>query len=314
MCIKNSFFRVIFVTVFIVSPFTNLMADNVSQNKINHHQVGLADTLYYIEQGDKSCSIKKMNLKNKDSSVLYTPKKCPRKLVVPTNSHILLVYKNYLQDIQLQPKLHESPEIQFPIPTIKKEASKAVIKDAGYSADNKLLIVMVSYYPWDDEDAFLYQYNSGKWIQINSKHCHRFEECNYSEIHQKPVDAYFWDEELNPWHTKQKGNPYVIKRNVSNKDPFLDKTDLIFKFEASSSKLSIGTQSGPDTGATLTMGMSLKTQSEAEQVICPNQCSAILMGKYLLVEVFWGGRTHNLYDLETGKLVKKLSHYQWGYN
>ncbi len=258
-----------------------------------------------------------MKLRNGKTSVLYTPKECPDKFIVTSNDHLLLIFNNHIQEVQLQPHLIEGPKITFPVPNIKPKASEAKFSDAGYSTDGELSIVMTSLYPWDDQDAYLFRYRSGKWVKVHEQDCSRFEWCVYKELHKRPTNAFFWEEELYPWHKKQQENPYMVdKKSTSMQDGeyIVTTSELTFRFDNSKSVLSLSTQPGPDTGATLTMGIKLKTQAGGEKILSPNQCSAILMGKYLLVYVYWGDGSRHLYDLETGNLIMHISNYQWIYD
>ena len=305
-----------YLILIVLSHSTCVVADSGVSNETGNKQNRLASSLYYIEARDEACTIREMKLRNGEERVLYTPKKCPDKFMVFSNNHILLVFKNYIQEIQLQPRLVEGPEISFPVPKVKPKAGKAKFSDAGYSANGELAIVMESMYDWDDVDAFLYIYRSGKWVLAREKYCHRFDWCGYKEIHQKPGNAYFWDEELNPWHNKQQDNPYIVdikSTSMEDRDYIVTTSELTFRFDNSKSVLSITTLPGPDTGATLTIGIELQTQASGKKILSPNQCSASLMGKYLIVYVYWGDGTIHLYDLETGDIVKYIDKYQWIY-
>ena len=306
----------LYLLLTVLSHSTCVVADSSVPNETGYKQNRLASSLYYIEYGDEACNIRELKLRNGETRVLYTPKECPDKFIVSGSNHILLAFKNHIQEIQLQPHLAEGPEISFPVPNIKPKASKAKFSDAGYSADGELSIVMTSSYPWDNEDAYLYKYRSGKWVMTHEMHCHRFEWCGYKELHQRPANAFFWGEELNPWHNKQQENPNIVdkkSRSKQDREYIVTTSELTFRFNNSKSVLTLKTQPGPDTGATLTMGIKLKTQANGKKILSPNQCSASLMGKYLLVYVFWGDGSHHLYDLETGDLVKYISKYRWAY-
>ena len=305
-----------YLILIVLSHSTCVVADSGVSNENGNKQNRLASSLYYIEARDEACTIREMKLRNGDERVLYTPKKCPDKFIAFSSNHILLVFKNHIQEIQLQPELVEGPEISFPVPKVNPEALKAKFSDIGYSANGDLALVMTSVYPWDAEDAYLYIYRSGKWVITLEKYCRRFDWCGYKEIHQRPANAYFWDEELNPWHNKQQDNPYIVDKKYrysEDRDYIITTLDITFRFNNSKPVLSISTQSGPDTGETLTMGVELKTQTGGKKILSANQCTVSLMGKHLIVYVYWGDGTIHLYDLETGDIVKYIDKYQWIY-
>lgn len=306
----------LYLILTVLGHSADVVAKSGVPNESMDKQIRLASSLYYIEYGDDTCTIREMKLKNGKTSILYTPKECPDKFIVISNYRLLLAFNNHIQEVQLQPHLTEGSEIAFPVPNIKPKALIAEFSDAGYSADGQLSVVMTSPYPSDDEDAYLFRYRSGKWVMMHEKHCHRFEWCGYKELHQRPTNAFFWDEELYPWHNKQQENPYIVDKkstSMQDREYIVTTSELTFMFDNGKSILSLVTQPGPDTDATLTMEIKLKTQAGGEKILSPNQCSASLMGKYLLVYVYWGDGSHHLYDLETGDLVMHISKYRWVY-
>ena len=133
-----------YLILIVLSHSTCAVADSGVSNETGNKQNRLASSLYYIEARDEACTIREMKLRNGEERVLYAPKNCPDKFIAFGSNHILLVFKNYIQEIQLQPQLVEGPEISFPVPKVKPKGGNAEFSDAGYSANGDLSIVMTS--------------------------------------------------------------------------------------------------------------------------------------------------------------------------
>ena len=112
-----------------------------------------------------------------------------------------------------------------------------------------------------------------------------------------------WKRERRVWHPRHTANRYVIDRQfVRQSDVSFNsgKGTLTFGINGRTSILTFFIAPGPDTGATLTFGITLQVEGQSLAKL-PGQCETSLAHKYLLFDRFWVGQT--LIDLETGESV-----------
>ncbi len=111
------------------------------------------------------------------------------------------------------------------------------------------------------------------------------------------------------YHNK---NPYVTRRKVTPVKNWQEGdqiVELTFEFSNRKSVLSASTKRVGDTDSPMAMGITLKVQDKDEIVIADRQSRASLMGRYLINY----GYAQELYDLETGEVIRELFASSWVY-
>jgi len=272
----------------------------------------LAKSLIFVDTDPEKCKIIEMDVRSGATNVLFQPKLCFPRLIVFSSTKFILVYHDAIQDISLIPALKAGPIIKHPKPLSRKNTTLSKYSYAGYDAKGKLTLMMASTYPWDDEYGFFYKYRSGNWVLVREKKCLKFEWCGHDEIEPKRGNAFFWGEELNVWHEKQKENPYITQRKVTPVKNWQDgdqSIELTFGFSGRKSVLSVYTRRGGDADTPIAFGVKLKVQAKEEIELADGQSRAYLMGKYLLKY----GYAQELYDLETGEVIRELFDSAWVY-
>lgn len=303
-----------FLTMF---AFTEInAAQPPSKNKTRTYQ---AKSLLYMRSDETSCRIWKLELASGKNKVIYIAKdreaSCPLRIDLNRKGHLLLVYKDGLQEIQLSPSIWKGPLIKFPQPKVKPKNSPAVFWYAAYGERGNIMLEMSSTYPWSDEEIYIFRYQSGNWKLIRTTSCHRTD-CSYEGydgIRKRPRNARIWGNETAAWHKKQKYNPYLIKKKTTYPE-----TELTFKFGNKKTILTLSTESGGiHIERTTTKGVFLQVGNQKKKTLAPaltsNQCDETeLMGKYLIVYQC-PDRKYDLYDLETGASIP-LHKYSWVYH
>ena len=245
---------------------------------------------------------------------------CPKHVFVADGkTSIFVPHNDVLQEIQFGPQVRVKAPI--PLPKIDPEKHKFKVKNqalaayikqytkwlkpvaAGYLNHNKIGIAMRIGLPADDSYNFLYALEDGAWVLLEQKHCGRFDTCRFESLNGRGSGVWDWKRERRVWHPSHTLNRYVVDRKFirdSEVEFNSGKGTLTFGINGRTSILTFFIAPGPDTGATLTFGITLQVEGQRIAEL-PGQCETSLAHKYLLFNRFWVGQ--ELIDLETGESV-----------
>ena len=245
---------------------------------------------------------------------------CPEDVFVADGkTSIFVPHNDALQEIQFGSQVRVKAPI--PLPKIDPEKHKFKVKNqalaayikqytkwlkpvaAGYLNHNKIGIAMRIGLPADDSYNFLYALQDGAWVLLDKKYCGRFDTCKFESLNGRGSGVWDWKRERRVWHPRHTANRYVIDRQFlrdSDVEFNSGKGTLTFGINGRTSILTFFIDPGPDTGATLTFGITLQVAGQSLAKL-PGQCETSLAHKYLLFDRFWVGQT--LIDLETGERV-----------
>lgn len=272
--------------------------------------------LVYATDESSTCEIKYWDIDSKNITKLLNLESCPKNLVVSGKDTIFITTDKTFQEIRMAGETQVKPPQQLPTPKIKKGNYPAVTTYIGFLPDESFAAIMVSSYPTDDFDRYLYILKQGIWELKEKIYCSRFNSPPCKFQYEKDR-APFSSDESAVWHDNQKENPYVTGRKFQKEKKSGDETyttwDLLFEINGKRSILTYVTMPGPDTGAIETMGVKLKVEGKETMVLHEGQCETELMGRYLLLKHF-GIRGSELVDLENGKsLLSKIKLTRWIY-
>ncbi len=266
--------------------------------------------LVFVREKDAKCEITLWNPYTVQARQLFSSPTCPEDVFVADGkTSIFVPYNGVLQEIQFGPQVRIKAPIPLPkIDLEKRPYFKKYIKwlkpvAAGYLEQNKIGIVMHIGLPADDSYNFLYALEDGAWVLLEQKHCGCFDTCRFESLNGRGSGVWDWKRERRVWHPRHTANRYVIDRQfVRQSDVSFNsgKGTLTFGINGRTSILTFFIDPGPDTGATLTFGITLQVEGQSLAKL-PGQCETSLAHKYLLFDRFWVGQT--LIDLETGESV-----------
>ncbi len=184
---------------------------------------------------------------------------------------------------------------------IKKHVTWIRPVAAGYLDGDIFGVTMGIALPWDTDYAFLYALQNGTWVLLDEQNCGRFGVCRFGALNGRRSDVWSWKQERRVWHPSHALNRYVVNRQVvRDADGSPESGTLTFDINGQTSILTFFLDRGPDSGATLTFGITLQAGSRPVEELL-GQCETSLADKYLLFNKFWGGL--RLIDLETGESV-----------
>src|SRR5262249_11827242 len=144
----------------------------------------------------------------------------------------------------------------------------------------------------DDSDFFVYALTADTWRLKKQVFCRKRdddEKCGVPSYQDLGLAGFA--DELRIWHAAQKNNPFVVDRKTRPDGPERVEGELTFNVLGKRSVLSYRTLEGPHSGATLTMGVQLRTDGQPAKVLADAQCDTGLVGRYLLVVRYWNEAT-----------------------
>lgn len=265
--------------------------------------------LLFARERNGKCEIGLWNPNTAQVRQLLSLPTCPKEVFVADGkTSIFIPHQDALQEVQLSPKVH----VKTPIPLPKVDPEKYPVETrkyvkwqgaaaAGYLEGGALGVTMHVPLPGDGTDAALYAWQDGTWVRLEGKYCDRFDVCGFRALKGHRSNVWSWKSERRVWHPNHASNRYVVDRQVArNADGSLNSGKLTFDIDGQTSILTFFVEAGPDTGATLTFGITLQVGSRPVKELL-GQCETSLVGKYLLFDKFWGPLY--LIDLETGESV-----------
>lgn len=264
--------------------------------------------LVYVKESGSGCTINAWDVRSGRKPDSLPLPECPARIFgLPDGKVVAVVTKEIFQEIRLTSPLTAGKPIKLPVPPIKPGNFPAQPIVAGFTKEGRLALVMQSGYPFDDTDNFVYVLKGNEWVLEKTVYCHRFDSCRFPYISGHDDDSLRKHEQLRIWHERQAKNPFIASRKIlTDKDEngILSEIggELTFDFKKSRSVLTFHTETGPDTGATLTFGIELKIDDGEPLPLSTVQCETLLTGKYLLLYRFWGEGIE-LIDIETGKSI-----------
>ena len=270
---------------------------------------GPAVSLIFAREKDAKCEIGLWNPYTAQAKQLLSSPTCPKHVFVADGkTSIFVPQKDVLQEVQFSPEVRVKAPI--PLPKIDPENLAASIKKyakwlrpvaAGYLKGDRLGVTMRIALPADDSYAFLYAWQDGTWVLLDEKYCRRFDFCGFESFNGRRSNVWSWKQERRVWHPSHALNRYVVDRQVvRNSDGSPNSGKLTFDINGRTSVLTFFIEPGPDTGATLTFGVTLQVAGRPLAELL-GQSETSLADKYLLFDKFWGGL--RLIDLETGDSV-----------
>ncbi|MCZ6719325.1 MAG: ankyrin repeat domain-containing protein [Gammaproteobacteria bacterium] len=265
--------------------------------------------LVFAREKDGKCEIGLWNPNTAQAKQLLSLPTCPKDVFVADGkTSIFVPRKGALQEVQFSPKVRVKTPI--PLPKIDPEKLPAHMKKgakwqspvaAGY-LEGETLGVTIHVPTLGEPHAFLYAWQDGTWVLLDNKYCGRFDSCGFKALNgRRSNNVWNWQQERRVWHPSHASNRYVVNRQMArNADGSPNSGTLTFDIDGQTSILTFFVEPGPDTGATLTFGITLQAGSRPLKELL-GQCETSLVGKYLLFDKFWGGL--RLIDLETGDSV-----------
>lgn len=183
----------------------------------------------------------------------------------------------------------------------------------GYLKSGEMALAINTIGPTDGTHAYLYILRSkGTWEMVKEKACGRFDNCQFGEINGRSLDDWHFKRAI--WHEQHRENHFLLSKEIQierGTEYDYKNATIQFKINNQISALTYTTISGPDTGATLTLGVGLRIGDGEKITLTDQQCKTSFALRYLLLMRFWG-KAMELIDVGTGKsLFGPLAFATW---
>lgn len=181
--------------------------------------------------------------------------------------------------------------------------------------DGTLGVAMSLRMPADDEYHYLFKHGEGGWTVVASRWCERWG-CDDPADRSQPFhslnylstqDAESWPETRMIWHPALVLNKYVTYRKEEKHENSPGKysgmvVEVGLKISGSEAVLTGYVSPSEHSEASHTLNVDLLVDSGSLKNLSENQCLTSVVGRYILVREFFGGR-FELTDMSTGETV-----------
>ena len=259
------------------------------------------------------------------SSELANIAKCPTEIFVSTDRRSAFVIDDKVIRVVSTDELAADAEIPLPDLdyrvwldqiTLRPDQnpnylpSTTAMKPIGIGdLDNGSLGLLVSVWmPADDEFHYLLRRDDGQWSMVEARWCDRWGcESSIASLAINSTDAWNWPESRMIWHTDISSNPFFSGQLAEMVDLEYESYQAAihqreFEIDGVLSTLRAYTSPSEHSDTNHTFGISLSINGDPPRELSGNQCLTSIVGRFILVYEFFGGR-FEVTDLGTGEVV-----------
>lgn len=187
----------------------------------------------------------------------------------------------------------------------------------GRFEDGSLGLIVSLGMPADDEYFYLFRHINGQWILEDERWCDRWGCKNpLDSLAFITSDAWAWPESRRVWHPNVSLNPFFSDKSAEMIDLKYESYQAAthhreFEIDGVSSILTANTSPSEHSGINLTFGVELTIEGKATRDLSTNQCLTSVVGRFILVSEFFGGR-FEVTDIGTGEtMIDNLAAAMW---
>ena len=279
--------------------------------------------LLYGQQTGDGCVVGVWDSQSADSTELVKIATCPEDLFVSKDGRFVFVvddntvmvlaidgatdsaevtlpdldYRSWLG--QMNPRPDQNPDYLPSMPDLRPAG-------IGRFDDGALGLVARLWMPADDEFHYLFRRDVGQWSIVEGRWCDRWG-CDepIDSLAIRSSDVWTWPESNMIWHENLRLNPFFVRESVEFVDLEFESYqaavyERTFDIDGIESILRFNTSPSEHSDTNHTFGIELVIDGEAPIQLSANQCLTSLVGQYILVNEFFGGR-FEVIDIGTGK-------------
>lgn len=202
---------------------------------------------------------------------------------------------------QMDPRPDQNPDYLPSMPDLRPIG-------IGRFDDGALGLVVSLWMPADDEFHYLFRREAGQWSIVEAHWCDRWG-CaeTIDSLDFISSNVWSWPESSMIWHENLRLNPYFVDESVELIDLEYESyqatvRERTFEIDGVGSVLRFSTSPSEHSDTNHTFGINLAIGAAEPVSLSENQCLTSLVGRYLLVNEFFGGR-FEVTDIGTGKSV-----------
>jgi ankyrin repeat protein len=281
--------------------------------------------LLFARQTDDDCVIGLWDSRSGDSAELARTAKCPDDVFVSEDGHSAFVIDGTVLRIVSIGNSADSTEVALPDPDYRAWVDQMTLRPdqnpdylpsmptmrpigVGRFDDGSLGLLASLWMPADDEFHYLFRRDGGQWSIAEARWCNRLGcEEPIDLLSFRSTNIWNWPETSMIWHENLTSNLFFLEESVQMVDlEFEDYQAAVyqrrFEIDGALSVLRFSTSPSEHSDTDHTFGIELTIDGKPPRELSGNQCLTSLVGRFILVNEFFGGR-FEVTDLGTGKTV-----------
>ena len=281
--------------------------------------------LLFAQQVEDHCVIGVWNTRSGVSSELANIAKCPEDVFVSTDRRSAYVVDDKV--IRVVSTDESAADTEVPLPdldyrgwldqmTLRPDQnpdylpSMNAMKPIGIGdlESGSLGLLVSLWMPADDEYHYLFRYDDGRWSMAEARWCNRWGcESSIGSTAMHSTNVWSWPESRMIWHTDISLNPFFSEQLVEMVDLEYERYQAAtyqreFKIDGALSTLRAYTSPSEHSDTNHTFGINLSINGDPPKELSGNQCLTSIVGRFILVYEFFGGR-FEVTDIGTGTTV-----------
>ena len=273
--------------------------------------------LLFARQSAETCDVGIWNSRSGATTRLTTIEKCPTDLYVgndgreafvvdgeslilvdiddPENMQRLqlpdLAWRSWVDDMEVRPdqNVDYAPSVDTLAPTL-----------AGRTEDGSIAVAASLWMPADDTFNYVFRFDGQYWSIIEQRWCDRWGcEEPLSTLTNRSTTLWTWPEGRRVWSERMSSNPYAASRDFDSANSV---HTLTFDIDGIESTLRAYIGPSAHYDIVYTFGLELRIEDGPFVDLSAKQCMTSVVGRYILVREFFGGR-FEVTDIGTGNTV-----------
>ena len=281
--------------------------------------------LVFAQQREDHCVIGIWDSRSRDTTVLASIAKCPEDFFVGKDDRwAFFVVDNMIRIVSID---ESATNTEVSLPDLDYRAwvdqmtlrpdqnpdylpSDTTLKPMGIGNfdDGSLGLLVSLWMPADDEYHYLLRRDGERWSMVEARWCGRWScENPIDSLVINSTNVWNWPESRMIWHSDISLNPFFSAQSVQMIDLEYERYQAAvqqrkFEIDGVSSMLSAFTRPSEHSDTNHTLSVDLTVDGNPPINLSSNQCLTSIVGRYILVYEFFGGR-FEVTDLGTGSIV-----------
>lgn len=309
------------------SPLARKVKDDAARLVALETQAAMTEhsRLLFARQVGDSCVIGIWDSRSGDSTELADIAKCPDDLFVSEDARsVFVVDESEIRILAIDrvgaAKVLPLPNLDYrtwvdqmtqrPGQSPNYQPSVAEMKPIGIGnfVDGSVGLLLSVWMPADDEYQYLLRRDDEKWTIAEERWCDRWGcENPLESMSIQSTNVWAWPESRMVWHSNVTLNPFFSGQEVEMVDLEYERYQAAthqreFEIDGVLSTLRVQTSPSEHSSTNHTFGIDLTIEGTPPKNLSGNQCLTSIVGRYILVSEFFGGR-FEVTDLGTGEVV-----------
>lgn len=280
--------------------------------------------LVFAQQGEDHCVVGVWDSRSGDSSGLVSISKCPEDLFVSKDDRwVFFVDGNWIRIVSIDASATNT-EVSLPDLDYRAWVDQMTLRPdlnpdylpsntfkpigIGHLDDGSVGLLVSLGMPADDAYHYLLRLDDERWSMVEARWCGRGGcENPIDSLSINSTNVWNWPKSRMIWHSDISLNPFFSGQSIQAVDLEYERYQAAvhqrkFEIDGVPSMLSVFTRPSEHSDTNHTLNIDLTIDGNPPKNLSSNQCLTSIVGRFILVYEFFGGR-FEVTDLGTGRIV-----------